>query len=42
MLDWFFVYLIGVVVGIAMDNLFWIGVVKYREMIDEQEEEGFD
>ena len=42
MLDWFFVYLIGVVVGIAMDNLFWIGVAKYREIAHEQEEKGFE
>ena len=39
MINLFFVYFIGIVVGIALDNLFWIGYVKHKEMTREQEEE---
>ena len=39
MIKLFFIYLIGIVVGIALDNLFWIGYVKHKEMTREQEEE---
>mgnify|MGYP003116988347 CR=1 FL=1 len=38
MINLFFVYFIGIVVGITLDNLFWIGYVKYKEAIHEQEE----
>jgi hypothetical protein len=37
MMSWFFVYLIGVVVGIALDNLFWMGVAHLRQMDNERE-----
>jgi hypothetical protein len=36
MMSLFFTYLIGVVVGIILDNLFWYGVAKYQEMNHEQ------
>ena len=39
MIELFFVYFIGIIVGIALDNLFWIGYVKHKEMTREQEEE---
>ena len=38
MTSWFFVYLIGIVVGITIDNLFWIGVAHLRQTNDEREE----
>jgi hypothetical protein len=39
MINLFFVYFIGIVVGIALDNLFWIGYVKYKETTHEQKKE---
>jgi len=37
MMGWLIIYLIGVTVGIILDNLFWIGVAKYREAMNEQQ-----
>jgi len=35
MMSLFFTYLIGVVVGITLDNLFWYGYAKMKEADDE-------
>jgi len=36
MMDWLIVYLIGIAVGIIIDNLFWIGVAHFRELNNER------
>ena len=36
MMNWLIVYLIGITVGIVIDNLFWIGVAHFREQNNEQ------
>jgi hypothetical protein len=35
MANWFFIYLIGIVVGIALDNIFWYAYVKIKELDNE-------
>jgi hypothetical protein len=38
MMELFFVYFIGIIVGITLDNLFWVGYAHHKEMTHEQEE----
>jgi len=36
MMGWLLVYLIGIIVGIVIDNLFWLGVAHFKQLKDER------
>ena len=36
MMSWLIVYFIGIIVGIVIDNLFWLGVAHFKQLKDER------